>query len=77
MSKYVSVFEGIMHDPEGTYFGKLHGLHNIIVIITLNVYFIVIQSEKTPSHMIFQRPSFTGILNGLAFKMRSHIISTL
>ena len=51
----------------GTYFGILHGKHNIIVVITLNVQFIVNQSAKNPPinyHMIFQRPPFTGILNG-------------
>ena len=44
-----------MHDLEGgtlcphrgTYFGILNGLHNIIVIITLNVYIIFNQREKT------------------------------
>jgi hypothetical protein len=47
MPKYVPRLEGIMHDPEGecimpsnlgTYFGIQHGQHNIIVIITLNVF---------------------------------------
>ena len=45
----------------GTYFGILHGLHNIIVIITLNVYFIVNKSEKTQPinyYLIFQRSPF-------------------
>ena len=64
----------------GTYFGILHGLHNIIVIITLNDYFIDNQSEKAPPinyHMIFQRPPFIGIFLGQALNMRLQVISTL
>ena len=66
--KYTSRLEGIMHSPTSH-----------IVIITLNVYFIVNQSEKTQPinyHMIV-KDSLTGILHGLAFNMHSHIISTL